>query len=170
VLAQTEPGEYEGARKEHWTRVKALNRRIANELDDEYDTLRPVADLVARMTEAVSRFLDNPTDWTREPEDDKEGHAAIAEIRRAVSTEIHKFASQRLVEQHLTEWREAYDLRGNGSTFVRARTIRGIYDEAAPIPDAVMPPPSKRFLGKVRRIVTDAIDGSGGEVRLAEGS
>ena len=168
-LARLGLSGYEGVRKEHWTRVKALNRRIAGELDDEYDTLRPVADLVARMTEAVSRFLDNPIDWTREPEDDKERHAAIAEIRRAVSTEMHEFALRRLVEQHLEEWRKAYALRGTGSTFVRARTIRGIYDEAAPIPNAVMPPPSKQFLADVRRIVTGAIEKSGGEVRLIEG-
>ena len=168
-LARLGLGGYEGVRREHWTRVKALNRRIAGELDDEYDTLRPVADLVARMTEATSRFLDNPIDWTREPEDDQERHAAVAEIRRAVSTEMHEFALQRLVEQHLAEWGEAYDLRGRGSTFVRARTIRGIYDEAAPIPDAAMPPPSKQFLADVRRIVTGAIDGSGGKVRLTEG-
>ena len=159
----------EDVRKEHWTRVKALNRRIAGELDDEYDTLRPVADLVARMTESVSRFLDNPIDWTREPEDDHERHAAIAQIRRAVSTEMHEFALRRLVEQHLAEWREAYDFRGTRSTFKRARKIHGIYDEAAPVPDAVMTPPSKQFLADVRRIVTGAIDESGGEVRLTEG-
>ena len=29
-------GRYEGFSKEHWARVKALNRRIAGELDDEY--------------------------------------------------------------------------------------------------------------------------------------
>ena len=120
------------------------------------------------MTEAISRFLDNPIDWTREPEDDQERHAAVAEIRRAVSTEMHEFALRRLVEQHLAEWRDAYALRGTGSTFVRARTIRGIYDEAAPVPNAVMPPPSKQFLADVRRIVTGAIDGSGGKVRLTE--
>ncbi len=162
-------GGHEGVEKEHWARIKALNRRIAGELDDEYGKLRPVADLVKQMTEAVSCFLDSPIDWTREPKDDNERHAAIAEIRRAVSTEMHDFALHRLVEQHLAEWREAYSLRGSGSTFVRARSIRGIYDEAAPIPDAVMPPPSKKFLADVRRIVTDAIEGSGGEVRLTEG-
>ena len=167
-LARLGLAGYEGVRKEHWTRVKALNRRIAGELDDEYDTLTPIADLVARMTEAVSRFLDNPIDWTSEPEDDQKRQAAIAEIRRSVSTEMHEFASQRLVEQHLAEWREAYDFRGRGSVFERAKTIRGIYDEAAPLPDAVMPPPSKQFLTEVRRIVTVAIEDSSGEVRLAE--
>ena len=159
---------YEGVRKEHWTRVKALNRRIAGELDDEYDTLRPVADLVARMTESVSRFLDEPIDWTQEPEDERERQAATARIRRAVSAAMHELALRRIVEQHLADWREAYDFRGTGSTFQRARTIRGIYDEAAPIPDAVMPPPSKQFLSEVRMIVIGAIEASGGHVRLVE--
>lgn len=159
---------YEGVRKEHWARVKALNRRIAGELDDEYDTLRPVADLVARMTESISRFLDEPNNWTREPENEQERQAAIARIRRAVSSAMHELALRRVVEQHLAEWRSAYELRGTGSTFQRARTIRGIYDEAAPIPDAVMPPPSKQFLAEVRRIVTNAIEANGGEVGLAD--
>ena len=167
-LARLGLADYAGVRKEHWTRVKALNRRIAGELDDEYDTLRPVADLVAQTTESVSRFLDKPINWTREPEDDQERHAAIARIRQTVSAKMHKLALHRLVEQHLAEWRQAYDLSGKGSTFKRARTIRGIYDEAVPVPDIVMLPPSKQFLAEVRRIVISAIKASGGEVKLAE--
>ena len=165
-LARLGLASYEGVRKEHWTRVKALNRRIAGELDDEYDTLRPTADLVARMTESVSRFLDNPIDWTQEPEDDQKRQAAVAQIRRSVSAEMHNLALRRLVEQHLVKWREAYDFRGEGSTFRRAQTIRGIYDEAAPVPDTVMPPPSKQFLAEIRRLVISAIEESGGEVKL----
>ena len=146
--------------------MKALNRRIAGGLDIEYDTLMPVADLVGSMTETVSRFLDNPIDWTRVPEDDGERHAAIAQIRRAVSAEMHELALRRLVEQRLSEWREAYDLRGKGSTFERAKNVRDIYDEAAPVPDSVMPPPAKQFLAEVLRIVRVAIEDSGGEVRV----
>ena len=159
---------YGGVRKEHWTRVKALNRRIANELDVEYDTLRPVADLVARLTESVSRFLDQPIDWNREPEDEQERYVAIAQVRRAVSTEMHELARRRLLEDHLMEWREAYDFRGRGSTNERAHKIRGIYDKAAPIPDAIMPPTSREFLREVRRIVTVAIEKSGGKVGFAQ--
>ncbi len=70
------------------------------------------------------------------------------------------------VEAHLEEWRTAYDYRGTGSTFRRARAIRGIYDEAAPLPDAVMPPPSKQFLFEVRRLVVQAIEASSGRVDL----
>ena len=167
-LARLGLGSYEGVRREHWTRVKALNRRIAGEHDVEYDTLRPLADLVARIRESVSRFLDNPIDWTEEPKDDKDRHAAIEEIRRSVSRELLVFGRQRLYEQFLAKWRAAFDLRGIGSTFERAKIIRSIYDEAAPMPDAVMSLPSKLFLAKIRHIVIDAIHGSGGQVRLSD--
>ena len=157
---------HKGVRPEHWTRVKALNRRIAGELNDEYDTLTPVADLVARLNESVSRFLDRPIGWTREPEDVQEHQAAIACIQRVVSSEMHDLALRRIIDQHLAEWRTAYDFRGHGSTFNRARAIRGIYDTAAPLPDAIMPPPSKQFLEEVRKIVVNAIKTGGGEIRL----
>lgn len=170
-LARLGLDTYEGVKKEHWTRVKALNRRIAGELDVEYDTLRPVADLVARLTESISRFLDEPFEWTRQPSDDSEAQAAISEVRREVSAALHEITVKRLIEDHLSEWRNAYDgleYKGSGSASRRARTIYDIYDAAAPLPDSVMPPPTKEFLFEIRRIATKAIEMSGGEVKLSE--
>lgn len=40
------------APKEHWTRVKALSRRLAEGWADEYDNLKPVADLRFAATAA----------------------------------------------------------------------------------------------------------------------
>ncbi len=170
-LARLGMGTYEGFRKEHWTRVKALNRRIAGELDDEYDTLRPIADLATQLRESISRFLNNPISWTREPANADEAQVAIDRIRQVMEVRLRDLAVKRLVEEHLQDWRAAYDgpaSRGPGSTFRRANTIQGIYDAAAPIPDAVMTTPSVAFLGEIRRIVTSAIEASGGEVRLSE--
>lgn len=161
---------YAGVGKEHWTRIKALNRRIAGELDVEYDTLRPVADLVARFSVAISRYLDTPIHWTRKPLNEEEEQAAIAEIRRSTSSVLHSLAVERLVGQHLEDWRTAYDtpaFRGPGSTFKRARAIEQIYEAATPVPDAAMTRPSAEFLAQVRDILTKAIENSGGQVQLA---
>ncbi|MCB1436957.1 MAG: hypothetical protein KDJ46_07280 [Rhodobiaceae bacterium] len=160
-------GSHEGVRREHWTRVKALNRRIAGELDDEYDTLRPIADLVARLSESISRFLDSPTRWTREPEDESEAEAAIATVRRAVFNDLHDFVAGRMIGAHLPNWREAYELRGRGSTFDRAREIRGIYEAAAPVPTAVVTQPSAEFLRDIRALVTRSIQDNGGELSMS---
>lgn len=160
-----------GVHKEHWTRVRALNRRIAAELGDEYDTLRPVADLVGRFSEAFSRFLDNPTRWKGGDGSEEEKQAVISAIRRAVSTVFHSLAAERLLKEQLESWRTAYDApeyRGKGSTFKRALKIEEIYETAAPIPDAAMTQFSAVFLAKVRELVTVAIKENGGEVELTK--
>ena len=82
-----------------------------------------------------------------------------------VDVALHELAVKRLVETHLAEWRVAYDeFRGTGSARRRADAIHGIYDAAAPLPDAVMTPPSAKFLGEIRFIVTLQRRGLGGEL------
>jgi hypothetical protein len=151
--------------KEHWTRVKALNRRIANELDVEYDSLRPVADFVGRITEEISNFLDHPVRWSRTPKDDTEAQEAIAPIRQAVFRELHSLAVTRLVDQHLTDWRRGNDHKGKGSADRRAIDIRGIYELAAPVPGTVNSEPALDFMKAVRHIVRTAIEDQGGEMK-----
>ena len=128
-LARLGIGAYEGYRKEHWSRIKALNRRIAGELDDEYDTLRPIADLAMQLRESISRFLNNPIRWTREPSDEDEAQITVDRIRQVVDEALRDLAVRRLVQNHLPDWRTAYDgpaSRGPGSTFRRASAIHGI--------------------------------------------
>ncbi len=158
------------AHREHWTRIKALNRRIAGELDIEYDSLRPVADLLSRLSESISLYLDKPSSWTRDPRDEQEAETAISEIRRGVSAALLDVVATRLIEQHLSHWRTAYDgaeYRGQGSTYKRARMLRYIYDEAAPLPDTVMTKSATEFLAEIRQIVETSIRQGGGDVRLS---
>ena len=164
-LARLGFGSYQGIKKEHWARVKALSRHIADGLAVRYEPLRPVADLSARLAESISRILDQPIEWTGELKDEKEKQAAVEDVRRRVSEAVDDLVLRRLIKEHLENWRTAYDYRGRGSTVLRARDIRNIYDEAAPIPDAVMPPPSRKFLFEVRKIVINAVKDGGGEIR-----
>ena len=52
-----------GFAKEHWTRVKALSRRLATGWADEYDTLRPIADLRKELVERIYVFVQSPLRW-----------------------------------------------------------------------------------------------------------
>lgn len=149
---------------EHWTRVKALNTRIAKELDVEYDSLRPVADFVGRLAEEVSNYLDHPFGWTRLPVGDAEALEAVAPIRQTVFQELHSFAIGRLVDEQLSEWRRALDLRGQGSAGRRASAIRGIYELAAPIPGTTQANSAPRFLETLHNIVHEAVIAAGGEM------
>ena len=150
---------------EHWTRVKALSRRVANEIDVEYDSLRPVADFVGRITEEISNFLDHPVYWTRTPKDESESQEAIAPIRQAVFRELHSLALARLIIEHLTIWRRGNDHKGKGSATRRAVDIRGIYELAAPIPGTVNSESALDFMKSIRSIVRTAIEDQGGEMK-----
>lgn len=154
----------DGVKSEHWTRVKALNRRIAGELDDEYDSLQPVADLVSRLSESISRFLDNPTSWTYTPKDNEAEQAVISNIRRSVYDSLHEVSKDRLITNQLQDWRTAYEYKGTGSTSRRSLGIRSIYETAAPVPSAVMTEAAAEFLDNAKSIVYAAIDENGGEI------
>ncbi|MBB0037748.1 hypothetical protein D7S83_26405 [Ralstonia pickettii] len=147
---------------EHWTRIKALNRKISNETGVEYDSLRPVADLVGRITEEVANFLDNPIGWSRSPVDADEAQQAIAPIRQVVFSHLHQLALQRLIDEHLADWRRGMDHKGKGSADRRARDIRGIYELAAPVPGTVNSAPALEFMRGVRELVQAAVENNGG--------
>ncbi len=147
---------------EHWTRIKALNRKISNETGVEYDSLRPVADLVGRITEEVANFLDNPIKWSQPPANADEAQLAIAPIRQIVFNRLHQLALQRLIDEHLSEWRRGLEHKGKGSAARRAVDIRGIYELAAPVPGTVNTAPAIEFMRGVRELVRAAVVESGG--------
>src|SRR5690606_9474404 len=98
---------HDGIGKEHWTRIKALTRRFAMAWANEYDDMRPVSDLVARLQESISRWLDNPADWTRPPDDDEEMVTTLSNIQKAVYSALHDLSEERLVDQHRTDLTKA---------------------------------------------------------------
>jgi energy-coupling factor transporter ATP-binding protein EcfA2 len=149
--------------KAHWTQVKALNRRIVWG-GDSYNSLQPVADIIKELQRQVSRFLDNPVRWTREPQNEEESQEALASVRQAVFTTLHEVARGRLIDEEQPDWNRAYELRGKGSTFNRAQSIRGIFADAAPIPGPAMSPATLAFLNTLRGLVADAITASGGSI------
>lgn len=155
---------HDSVHKEHWTRIKALNRRIAGELSNEYDTLRPVADLVARLIEEISKFLDHPTSWEPHSSNEEEAEAALSEIRQQVYIGLHALSERRIVEQHLPEWRSAFENRRKGSTFDRAQEINAIYERGAPIASTVMTKVAADFVHELRLLVHQAIIDCGGKL------
>jgi hypothetical protein len=161
-LLGTGPGY--GTQKEHWTRVKALTRRFAQQSDVEYDTLRPVADLVKRLEENILKFLEKPLEWSRRPKDEDEAEAVLSPIRQQVSAAIHNLAQQRIADLHVPDWVSAYHHRGKGSTFVRSREVMDIYEAAAPIPGTIVDRIAVEFLREVRQVVRDAIEDNGGRI------
>lgn len=152
-------------RTAHWAEVKALNRRIVLEIEgSEYKDLRPVADLVARLAESVTKFLDNPIRWKPRPPTDAEAEQALARVQRAVFERLHEFVEARLLRVPRADWTKAFEYRGPGSTFDRRRVIQTIYDASAPIPGPVLDTRSGHFLREVRVLLHEAVAEGGGEL------
>jgi len=142
---------------EHWSRVKALSRRIAILGEDEYDTLRPVADLIRLLSDHLAPFIANPREWRGCATDDMRS-AAVDRIRQEVYSQLHGLSMNRICTAYLKEWDAAYRYKGTGSTRVRAAEIRSIYEQAAPIPGEVPGPKSAELLDEVRKIFREAAD------------
>lgn len=150
--------------KEHWARIKALARRLAlGWNNNEYDNLRPVADLVARLQEAISRWLDSPIGWNRAPADDEEQTVALNPIRNAVFAALHQLTEERVAELHRADWTVAFDYSGSGSSYKRADEIKSIYDEAAPAINQGNNGPARDFLHALHRLVREAVKDAGGQ-------
>jgi hypothetical protein len=155
---------HDGVSKEHWTRIKALSRRLANGVD-EYSNLRPVADLLACLQEEAAKWLDRPAEWKGTPANDEDREAALDPIRQVVFSKLYDLVSTRLRDDQLSKWREAYQFAGKGSASLRAGLINNIHHEAAPHMSAAMTQDARDFLDKLYLILQDAINESGGEIK-----
>ena len=151
-----------GFTKEHWTRVKALSRRLATGWADEYDTLRPIADLRKELVERIYVFVQQPLRWEGpEPADDQKQDYFDA-FADNLGRRLLEVCTRRVWHERMAQWQDAYVKHGTGSTFVRARIIGDdIYEPAAPVPDVTPSPDRNQFLRDVITEVESAADETG---------
>lgn len=152
--------------KEHWTRVKALSRRYALKWEDEYDDLRPVAEIATRLRENLRVFLNRPVGRELLNESEEAEEAAIDQIAQELSRRLIHFATTRLFEDHTEDWTTAFERRGRGSATWRANDISSIYDAEVPRIQAryIDSPRVRHFLDELRTIVQESIHANGGRL------
>jgi GTPase SAR1 family protein len=160
-------GSRSGVAPEHWTRIKALARRLGFFKTDEYDSLRPVADLIRILQTHLSQFLAQPVRWhPSTPAEVEETHvAAIDLIRKEMFTRLHHLSRRRILEECVSGWAEAYQYRGEGSTKRRARSIIDLYSTAAPVPNEMPGPDANEFLNEMRALAVEAVESGGGKLK-----
>ena len=124
----------DGARAtEHWTRIKAMSRRLSQFDEDGYDTLQPVADIRRELRTQINAFIDRPSRWEVPSTSEQEKQHIYDELKNNISNRLVALSTSRMREDRFDEWWDAYELRGRGSTRVRAAIIGDdIYREAAP--------------------------------------
>ena len=129
-----------GVPKEHWRRVWALSRRLCTPGGaDEYDNLKPVADLRQQLKTRLYVLLQNPVGWEPiEPTDDTLKQQVFDELAESLSEKVQEIATRRVRAERMPEWQTAFNQSGRGSSYVRASIIgERIFERAAPIPDVI---------------------------------
>lgn len=145
-----------GVGKEHWKRIWALSRRLSTPgLGDEYDNLKPVADLRKQLQDRLYVLLQNPLRWDpAEPTDDAHKQQVFDGLANALSAKTLDLATRRVRAERMSEWQSAFNQSGRGSSYARASIIgERIYKRAAPIPDATPSPDRNSFLHEVAAVV-----------------
>ncbi|MGW0283632.1 hypothetical protein ACWDXT_11020 [Streptomyces sp. NPDC003236] len=144
------------APKEHWTRIKALSRRLGDWGADEYDTLKPVADLRNELQVQILLLLERPLRWEGgSPSGDERG-AIIEEIARSVTGKLHALTEQRIKTDVQGAWLDAFRQKGTGSTFTRAKIIESeVLSRGAAIPNVVASPDGGGLLQAMSHLVEE---------------
>ena len=157
-------GHKPGIEREHWARVKALSRRFAFQWGDEYADLRPVADLIRLVSERMAAFIASPRSWAPELPNPEIQEISINRVAQEFYSRLHAFLGKRLLTEQISDWQSAYGYRGAGSTLLRARDIRGIYEVAAPVPGETPAKDANAFLDAVRDTFREAAEEAGAKV------
>jgi hypothetical protein len=156
-----------GVGKEHWKRIWALSRRLSTPgLGDEYDNLKPVADLRKQLQDRLYILLQNPLQWDPvEPTDDAHKQQVFDSLADALFTKTLDLATRRVRAERMPDWQSAFSQSGRGSSYARASIIgERIYERAAPIPDLTPSPDRNSFLHEVAAAVESVCREAGAEL------
>ncbi|OQC07516.1 MAG: hypothetical protein BWX80_01002 [Candidatus Hydrogenedentes bacterium ADurb.Bin101] len=155
-----------GVPKEHWTRIKALSRRLATpDWTDEYDTLKPVADLRKDLQDRIYVFLQNPVKWDELEPTEEQKQQIYDSLAENISRRMQGLSSRRIRVERIKEWQDAFNKQGRGSTYVRAAIISDqVYEQAAPIPDMTPSPDRNQFLREVAEEIENAVNDEGAKL------
>ena len=91
-------------RSEHWTRIKALTRRLGVLGTDEYSDLKPVADLIRVLSEHIRIFINNPLKVEPATATEILKLEAIDQIAREIFSLLHDFVSDILFKAKTLNW------------------------------------------------------------------
>ncbi|MGN7414607.1 hypothetical protein [Paenibacillus sp. SAF-068] len=152
-----------GITTEHWTRIKALNKRLAFTGQDYYDTLMPISDLIQLLSHSVSGFLRNPVEWVIEAKSDEEKEDVINLFRQEIFSTLHEFTRSLLWINHRSEWSGMFDLKGTGSGRKRSEKISRFFNERVSVVGNISAKNQEevQFIKDVYNLVSQAIEEQG---------
>ncbi|WP_084727403.1 hypothetical protein [Rhodococcoides yunnanense] len=150
--------EAEDVEKEHWSRIKALTKRFAEGIADQYDTLRPNAELRELLKDDIYKALERPGKWIGNPPESMEDQTVVIDqFSNAIAKRLEQPIRERLSEVPRSDWQISYAYSGNGSTGKRAQHISdSIFGKNVTVPEDLASTDPSTFLHVVIAAVEEA--------------
>lgn len=147
-----------GFPKLHWAKLKAFNRRVAENYKEGYSELTPSADLISYLNRNIAKFLEDAKLLPLKP-DDKAIYATIEKIKNETSNQILNFVSKEILINQNSRWEIAYEYSGAGSSTSRSLKIKEIFNSVTldPRKDLLLMN-LNTFVEKIKEIVKNAIE------------
>lgn len=122
------------SKTEHWSRIRALARRLGLLGRENYCELQPLADFTTIVQENINIFINQPEKVIPLQTSEEVADELKRIIKREIGIGFRELNKKRMWtdKQPHDRWQKAYYEKGTGSTNRRARIIENIFDEAAP--------------------------------------
>lgn len=146
---------------EHWSRIRALSRRLGLLGEETYCELQPLTDFAVIVQEKINTFINMPDDIKPKQAGEEVVDELKRQIKRTIGSGFRDLNQKRMWKDAAphSEWEKAYYEMGTGSRYRRARIIEGIFDGAAPyLADIPTLSEGQRiYLSEVVKLVEDVL-------------
>ncbi|MDR0352516.1 MAG: hypothetical protein LBI02_03900 [Opitutaceae bacterium] len=140
---------------EHWSTVKAFNRRMVGGSEEGFKMFMPVSDLENEINEEIGPFLSKPVSWSQEVSDTLKKES-VAHVLTEFTKLVLGFARRAIVAKPNQDWWESFKCRGVNSTFVRRKNIKEIFTQA--VPPAAAAIGIVEFKDQIKHLIQEAVE------------
>lgn len=120
---------------EHWSRIKALSRRLAYfEIDNYNNQLSPISDFRQELSRQLNLFFNKPLNVLPSETPEEIITAKISEFKKIINAQLIEFSKNALWQEseQKARWQDAYGYRDRYSTYLRSSKINDIFELGAP--------------------------------------
>lgn len=149
-----------------WQSVKAVARRHAQDLFDEYPH-RPVSALHSVLRQEIARFLDAPLGWPGHAPSDDEKQAVIDLVKAELSRPLLRLCKKTLSIAPRPQWIEAWEFRRQNSTIRRRNAVEALFAQHLPyfrVDNAI----AVAFINEAETLVHEAMTAAKDKLRGAK--
>lgn len=148
--------------KAHFAKIKALSRRLGHGWENEYKELKPIADFWDSFNSQISSFLNSPIQIIPSNPNEDDVQDKIDMLKQMVSSDIYEYAIERIKNDMVPDWQEAYDkyIGYKGCASDRADRIKHIYEDTVPIPENELNELVNNFVKDIMNIIKDKLESS----------